>query len=164
MENVEKKEAELPEQQEQALSRSASIDESDAGEPNPALQEPDALALVLGDVTPASVATSRKEYLLHQARADRRKWIQKIPLPFASARDPHNVWMMDDRLAKIQTSSACRQIPAATKVLSELYGIADHTRTKEEVAERVDLLVRIACALLMGLYWCMCHVSRVPHF
>ena len=149
MEGVENKEDESPEQQEQqeqVLSRSVSADESDIEEPNPALQEPDALALVLGDVQPESVATSRKEYLLQQARADRRKWIQKIPLPFASARDPHNVWMMDDRLAKIQSSSACRRIPAATKVLSELYGIADHTRTKEEVAERVNSLVRIICA------------------
>ena len=147
MENV-SNDDETVEHQEPVISHSISVDESDAGDPNPALQEPDALSLVLGDVAPTSVAHSRKELLLQQARADRRKWIQKVPLPFASARDPHNVWLMDDRLAKVQSSLACRQLPTATKVLSELYGMSEHARTKEEIAERVESLVRSTCSQL----------------
>jgi hypothetical protein len=128
------------------MSRSGSIDDSTneviAANSSSALSEPDALSLLLGDMAPAAVGYPRKENLLQQARADRRKWIQKVPLPFASVRDPDNVWMTEDRLAKVQSTPAYSRLPAATKVLSELYGMEDRTRTPEEVATRIETLVR----------------------
>lgn len=126
------------------MSRSGSIDDSTSeivAASSSALSEPDALSLVLGDMAPAAVGYPRKENLLQQARADRRKWIQKVPLPFDSVRDPDNVWMTEDRLAKVQSAPAYTRLPGATKVLSELYGMEDRTRTPEEVATRIESLV-----------------------
>jgi hypothetical protein len=87
------------------------------------------------------VAHQRKKELLVKARADRRKWVQKVPLPYANPRDPNNVWSQEDRLNNLQSSLACKRLPTATKVLSELYGLENNTRTPDEVAERVDALV-----------------------
>jgi hypothetical protein len=106
-----------------------------------ALSEPDALKIVLGESQPPSVMQDRKDELLKKARADRRKWIELVPLPFASARDPNNFWTQDDRLSRIQSSPACTRLPTVTKVLSELYGMEDHTRTPRQVADRIESLV-----------------------
>jgi hypothetical protein len=110
---------------------------------NPALEEPDAMAIVQkGHITTSSVGSDRKQQLLVQARAERRKWVQTVPLPYATARDPNDVWSTQDQLHPFQSSVACKRVPAVTKVLSELYGLENHTRTPEEVAQRVDSLVR----------------------
>jgi hypothetical protein len=109
---------------------------------NPALTEPDAMAIVnKGESSVPAVAHERKKELLVKARADRRKWVQKVPLPYANPRDPNNVWSLEDRLNNLQSSLACKRLPTATKVLSELYGLENNTRTPDEVAERVDALV-----------------------
>lgn len=106
-----------------------------------ALSEPDALKIVLGESQPPSVMQDRKDELLKKARADRMKWIERVPLPFASARDPNNFWTQEDRLSRIQSSPACTRLPTVTKVLSELYGMEDHTRTPKQVADRIESLV-----------------------
>jgi hypothetical protein len=110
---------------------------------NPALNEPDAKSIVNRGETAAapSVSVSRKMELLVQARADRRKWVQKLPLPYASQRDRNNVWSFEDRLNNVQSSLACKRLTVATKVLSELYGLETKIRTTDEVAERVNGLV-----------------------
>lgn len=110
---------------------------------NPALDEPDAMAIVQkGQSVSPAVSYDRKLQLLLQARADRRQWVQQVPLPYASARDPNNVWSMEDRLQPFHTSLACKRAPAITKVLSELYGLGDHMRAPEEVAQRVGTLIQ----------------------
>ena len=115
---------------------------TDAEPLNPALKEPDAMAIVQKDeATGPTVSYGRKKDLLVQARADRRKWVQKIPLPYSKPRDPNNIWSLEDRLNHVQSSSACKRLPIATKVLSELYGLESNIRTSEEVAQRVDALV-----------------------
>jgi hypothetical protein len=117
---------------------------SDEDEPtNPALNEPDGLAIAQRaspELAP-SVTLVRKKDLLVQARKDRRKWIQFVPLPYKNPRDPNNIWSLDDRLHQVQTSMACKRITSATKVLSELYGLENNIRNSEAVAERVDTLV-----------------------
>lgn len=111
---------------------------------NPALDEPDAMAIIQkGYSTTASVSHDRKQQLLLQARADRRKWVQKVTLPYASARDPDNIWSTEDRLHPLQSSLACKRIPTVTKVLSELYGLENNFRKPEEIAQRVDSLVSL---------------------
>ena len=118
------------------------------GEPmNPALNEPNAKAIVnQGEAEAApSVSASRKAELLVQARADRRKWIQIVPLPYASQRDRNNVWSVEDRLNNLQSSLACKRLPVATQVLSELYGLESKIRTTDEIAERVDGIVSFFC-------------------
>jgi hypothetical protein len=116
---------------------------ADDAEPmNPALKEPDAMAIIQkGESTGPSVSHGRKKELLVQARSDRRKWVQKVSLPYTNPRDPNNVWSLEDRLNHVQSSLACKRLPTATKVLSELYGLESNTRTPEEVAQRVDALV-----------------------
>lgn len=110
---------------------------------NPALSEPDAIAIAQRAETSApSVSLGRKKDLLVQARKERRKWIQRVPLPYAQPRDPSNAWSLDDRLNAVQTSLACKRVTTATKVLSELYGLESEIRTSEDVAERVGQLVR----------------------
>ena len=111
-----------------------------------ALMEPDPLSIVLGDSVNQPVKNDRKQRLLLQARADRRKWVQQIPLPFAPPVDPNNFWTRDDRLAKLYSSLACRHLPAVTKVLLELYGIEENQRTPKEIADRIEKLVRITCS------------------
>ena len=115
----------------------------DDGEPmNPALNEPDAMKIFQkGGPNGTSVSLERKKELLVQARADRRKWVQQVPLPYTNPRDPNNIWSLEDRLNHVQSSLACKRIPTATKVLSELYGLETNIRTSEEVAQRVDELV-----------------------
>jgi hypothetical protein len=109
---------------------------------NPALTEPDAIAIVRRAETSApSVSLGRKKDLLVQARKDRRKWIQTMPLPYAQPRDPTNIWSLDDRLNAVQTSLAFKRLTTATKILSELYGLETDLRSSEDVAERVDALV-----------------------
>jgi hypothetical protein len=109
---------------------------------NPALQEPDAMAILQKDMTAApAVSSGRKTQLLVEARAERRKWVQRVPLPYTNPRDPNNLWSLEDRLFTVQSSMACKRLPTATKVLSELYGLESNTRTPEEVAQRVDALV-----------------------
>ena len=108
-----------------------------------ALMEPDPLSIVLGDSVNQPVKNDRKQRLLLQARADRRKWVQQIPLPFAPPVDPNNFWTRDDRLAKLYSSLACRHLPAVTKVLLELYGVEENQRTPKEIADRIEKLVRI---------------------
>lgn len=111
---------------------------------NPALEEPDAMSIVQkGHSSTASVSHERKQELLQKARAERQKWVQQVPLPHASARDPSDVWSTEDRLYPLQSSVACKKIPAMTKVLSELYGLENHQRSPEEIAARVDRLVSI---------------------
>lgn len=118
------------------------------------MDEPDAMAIVHRGESIASVVThERKQQLLIQARAERRKWVQKVPLPYASARDPNNVWSSEDRLYPVHSSVACKRLPTATKVLSELYGLETHTRTPEEVAQRVELLVGQWVSYLSSLPW-----------
>lgn len=111
---------------------------------NPALNEPDAKAIVNRGETAAapSVSVSRKKELLVQARSDRRKWIQQVPLPYATLKDPNNIWSSEDRLNNLQSSLACKRLPVATKVLSELYGLETKTRSTEAVAERVNGLIK----------------------
>ena len=116
----------------------------DDGEPmNPALTEPDAMAIAQQktETSAPSVALKRKKDLLVQARKDRRKWIQQVPLPYKQPRDPDNIWSLDDRLNAVQSSLACKRITSATKILSELYGLENNIRSSEDVAERVDELV-----------------------
>lgn len=116
----------------------------DDNEPmNPALTEPDAMAIAQRQEAPSApiVSPKRKKDLLVQARKDRRKWIQQVPLPYTQARDPTNVWSLDDRLNGVQSSLACKRLSAATKVLSELYGLETNTKSAEEVAQRVEKLV-----------------------
>lgn len=109
---------------------------------NPALNEPDAMAIInKGEATVNSVSFARKQELLVHARGDRRKWIQQVPMPYESPRDPNNVWSLEDRLNNVQSSAACKHIKSATLVLSELYGLESNTRTTEEVAQRIDGLV-----------------------
>jgi len=121
------------------------------GEPtNPALQEPDAAAILRkGATTVASVTQDRKQELLAQARVERRAWVRQVPLPYASARDPTNVWSTHDRLQPVQSSIGCRKMPVITKILSELYGLERQMRTPEALAERVDQLVRRLCCTMM---------------
>jgi hypothetical protein len=110
---------------------------------NPALGEPDAMAILRkGSTTAPSVTHDRKQELLVKARADRRQWVRQVPLPYASARDPTNIWSTQDRLHPVQSSIVCQKMPVLTKVLSELYGLENQIRTTEFVAERVDQLVR----------------------
>jgi hypothetical protein len=121
------------------------------GEPtNPALQEPDAAAILRkGATTATSVTHDRKQELLVQARVERCDWIRQVPLPYASARDPTNVWSTHDRLYPVQSSIGCRKMPVIAKVLSELYGLERQIRTPESLAERVDQLVRRLCTIMM---------------
>ena len=117
---------------------------------NPALEEPDTMAILQkGQSATASVTNDRKHQLLLLARAERRKWVQQVPLPYASNRDRSDVWSAEDRLHPFQSSLACQKIPAMTKVLSELYGLEDQLRTPEEVAQRVDGLVRQNSKILL---------------
>jgi hypothetical protein len=59
---------------------------------NPALTEPDAIAIVRrAETSVPSVSLGRKKDLLVQSRKDRRKWIQMVPLPYAQPRDPTNI-------------------------------------------------------------------------
>jgi hypothetical protein len=111
--------------------------------PNAALCEPDALPIVLGESTTPSVHHDRKKELLIKARADRRKWLQLVPLPFASWKDPDNFWTSEDRLAKVHSTMASQRMPAMTKVFSELYGMEEHLRTPVWVADRLERLVRL---------------------
>ena len=121
------------------------------GEPtNPALQEPDAAAILRkGSTTVASVTQDRKQELLVQARVERCTWVRQVPLPYATARDPTNIWSTHDRLHPVQSSIGCRKMPVITKILSELYGLERQMRTPEALAERVDQLVRRFCTLLL---------------
>jgi hypothetical protein len=110
---------------------------------NPALKEPDVMAIVRkGSAIATSVTEDRKLELLVQARAERRQWVHQVPLPYASARDPTNIWSTHDQLYPVQSSIAIQKMPVITKVLSELYGLENHIRTPDAVAERVDQLVR----------------------
>jgi hypothetical protein len=113
--------------------------------PNAALSEPDVMPIVLGESTTPSVHHDRKKELLIKARADRRKWVQQVPLPFASWKDPDDFWTSEDRLAKVYFTMASQRMPAMTKVFSELYGMEEHVRTPEEVADRLEALVRLGC-------------------
>ncbi|CAJ1916223.1 unnamed protein product [Cylindrotheca closterium] len=111
---------------------------------NPALTEPDAMAIAQRAESSAAptVSPRRKKDLLVQSRKDRRKWIQMVPLPYTQARDPTNVWSLDDRLNGVQSSLACKRLSSATKVLSELYGLESNTKSAEEVAQRVEALIQ----------------------
>jgi len=113
------------------------------GEPsNPALEEPDATVIVRkGTMTTPFVTFDRKQELLVQARVDRREWVCKVPLPYATARDPTDVWSSQDRLYPVQSSIVCQKMPVLTKVLSELYGLERQIRTPDSIAERVDEIV-----------------------
>lgn len=124
---------------------------------NPALSEPDAMAIAQRSAATLapSVSLARKKDLLVKARKERRKWIQLVPLPYTNLRDPDNIWSFDDRLHQVQTSLACKRITSATKVLSELYGLENNIRNPEAVAERVDALVSFLGSVLT-LYFCCC--------
>lgn len=127
--------------------RTATAPPSTATPTNPALEEPDALEIIQKGQdasmarTTTSVTQDRKEELLVKARGERRRWVQQVPLPYASARDPSNVWSSQDRLYPLQSSSVCQKMPVVTRVLSELYGLENQLRTADQVAERVDQLV-----------------------
>ncbi len=84
------------------------------------------------------VTPQRKEQLLLQARAERRNWISRVPLPYspqarAAARGAggggdlqDDLWSRNDALYRVQSSLVCqRYLPSATRTLSELYGLND---------------------------------------
>ena len=134
-------------------------DDEEESSMNPALKEPDAMKIAqrtsesssssssgvaVAAVAP-SVTTKRKKELLVEARKDRRKWIQRVPLPYTSPRDPNNIWSSDDRLYVVQSSLVCQKISSATKILSELYGLepeGSNRNDTEKVAQRVEKLAR----------------------
>ena len=106
-----------------------------------ALSEPDVLPLVLTDSTPPSVEPKRKEELLAQARTDRRKWVQRVPLPFRSLRDPSDFWTLEQRLATFKASAACQRLPSLLPVLAKLYGMDKQQLTSQELADRLESVV-----------------------
>eukprot|EP00934_Nitzschia_sp_Nitz4_P003827 Nitzschia sp. Nitz4//scaffold3_size479765//343825//348135//NITZ4_000144-RA/size479765-processed-gene-1.535-mRNA-1//-1//CDS//3329550890//3817//frame0 len=113
--------------------------------PEPALEEPDALEIIekrQGAATTPAVTTERKEQLLLQARNDRRNWLFQVPLPYKKARDPNNIWSLDDRLYPVQSSLASQRLPTSTQVLSELYGLESNTHSPQEIAHRVATVVQ----------------------
>ena len=138
---------------------------------NPALEEPDAMAIVQKSTAmTSSVSQERKQQLLRQARAERRKWVHQVPLPYASARDPNDVWAAQDRMHPFQSSLVCQRVPVLTKVLSELYGLENHRlRTPDDVAERVDRLVslggprRSSSTVPSSEHWGFRHVMMDAH-
>lgn len=96
------------------------------------------------------VTPRRKEELLVKARAERRRWIEKVPLPYSpeSFRPPgstaaetfppgspgNDLWTLStssvvgdgrgDALFRIQSSVLCQKyLPSATATISELYGL-----------------------------------------
>eukprot|EP00536_Pseudo-nitzschia_multiseries_P008481 jgi/Psemu1/20518/gm1.20518_g len=91
------------------------------------------------------VTAKRKDELLLQARAERKRWVREVPLPYDSKQlaklignsgaddgtaintsAVNQLWSSRDGLEKIQNSLICgnRFLPGATTVLSELYGIS----------------------------------------
>lgn len=125
----------------------SSADEATPAPPptnHPALDEPNAMEVIQKDVptTAPAVSADRKQQLLSLARNERRKWVQRVPLPYKSARDPNNLWSLEDRLYPVQSSLACQKAPTTTKVLSDLYGLEANIRSPEQVAQRVQDVVR----------------------
>lgn len=116
---------------------------NDSSTINPSQDEPDTLSIIQKGQSMVPIVTAeRKAELLQEARAQRRKWVQKIPLPYASARDPNNLWSLDDRLYPVQSSAASKRMTSATKILSELYGLERQSKTPEEIAQRVNELIK----------------------
>jgi len=104
------------------------------------------------------VTVKRKEELLLKARAERRRWIRTIPLPYvpdglarlsndaeegtkdvsaAAVGATSRMWSSRDGLDKLQRSLICgnRFLPGATSVLSELYGIGGSLDVDEDEEE-----------------------------
>jgi hypothetical protein len=108
-----------------------------------AVKEPDAIPLITRDTTPPSVEPKRKEDLLARARADRRKWVQLVPLPFRSLRDPNDFWTLEDRLAKFKSTAACQRLPSLLPILEKLYGMDKQRLTSHELADRLQAVVRV---------------------
>mmetsp|Transcript_11512 Transcript_11512/g.33126 ORF Transcript_11512/g.33126 Transcript_11512/m.33126 type:complete len:752 (+) Transcript_11512:162-2417(+) len=95
------------------------------------------------------VTAKRKEELLLQARAERKRWVREVPFPYdaeqlsriignsganvdgtaengiTNGSAVNQLWSSRDSLDKLQNSLICgnRFLPGATTVLSELYGI-----------------------------------------
>jgi len=89
-----------------------------------------------------SVSPDRKQELLLQARADRLKWIQQVPLPYRKIVDKDDPWNQDKRLSILKASHAGTHLPTAFLVLSQLYGMEDHgTSSPTEVATRIESLL-----------------------
>lgn len=83
--------------------------------------------LVQSDAATA-VNPRRKEELLLEARNERLKWVQQVPLPYEKDVD-------DASLSPFLTySHASQHLPAATKILQHLYGHAG--------SERIDTLLQ----------------------
>lgn len=64
-----------------------------------------------------SVDPRRKHSLLLEARSDRLRWIQSIPLPYGTNVQPQQE-LQDSILSK---SHAGKQLPTMVSVLNELY-------------------------------------------
>lgn len=114
------------------------------------------------------VTAKRKEELLLQARAERKRWIRKVSLPYDSKQlarvvgnsgveegatgsaaaangngtsDPANqLWSSRDGLDKLQNSLICgnRFLPGTASVLSELYGISSTIDSDEDNSSNND--------------------------
>lgn len=88
---------------------------------------------------PASVTPERKEELLLEARANRIKWIQEVPLPYrktvANKDDP---WNQDENLSNFRSSHAGTHLPTVFAVLSLLYGMQDGATVPNDVTARVE--------------------------
>lgn len=80
-----------------------------------------------------SVTPQRKDQLLLQARSDRLRWIQQVPLPYETKDTP------DCRFSRfLHYSHATLQLPAVANVLQHLYG---QEREHDMTADRVDALL-----------------------
>jgi Vacuolar sorting protein 9 (VPS9) domain len=82
----------------------------------PVLVPPSMFALQ-SEAVSQSVTPHRKEQLLLQARSDRLRWIQQVPLPYETKGKPH------DRFSKfLHYSQVSQQLPSVALVLQHLYG------------------------------------------
>ena len=92
-----------------------------------------------------AVSVERKEELLLEARVNRLQWIHRVPLPYRKAESPDDPWVQEKGLASfLKTCHAAALMPSTTKVLSHLYGMEDQRVSSEEVANRIESLVRTA--------------------
>ncbi|KAG7365334.1 vacuolar sorting protein 9 VPS9 domain containing protein [Nitzschia inconspicua] len=129
----------------------ANTELADAGGPPNPLSQSSSSSLLVPKVS--VVTPQRKEELLLKARAERRHWIEQVPLPYSlecyqpsrsssafartlSGAPGNDLWTMpsttttsgdgkgSNNLYKIQTSVVCQKyLPSATATISELYGL-----------------------------------------
>ena len=79
----------------------------------------------------ATVTTERKHELLLQARADRLRWIQKVPLPFL------NAGSLDPLETFLTNSHASLLLPNVSGVLYHLYGGGEDASAAKSAHERL---------------------------